>query len=463
MKPRNRYRLAGVLGLLVFAMTASPVRSAQTIYVDFDSIKDAYDADPGGPGLPPADEIYVYSTTQRETILDTLNSHFEMYGMLFLEGPRPVVFADSQVTVNKGFGAGSDGVDFRNLNHDDDAFINAISIFKFFGKTAGDWTDDDVVQATVNLVGHEASHLQGARHHDALNPINHGLGGGIAPGDFLPGYPGPSDAGDTGITFASQHAGGSLSFESVIEPKYVSERVIPRLIVADSGGDSFHTDETATDNHTVDMAQYVPTPAFSAPYPLRPPLAPGETVLPVGIDGFAATVAGTLDLIPESPPETPAFLSDYYAFDAMAGQVWTIEAMSYILELGERYADGADVAILLLNEFGDVVPYHTGDAINDDDDDSGGVFFGASLIDVVIPVSGTYVIEVVAAAPFLGTGKDGTDGGSYELFLYSGEVLTVTIPEPGTLGLLLLSASGLWRHRARRCRSAASASLIARS
>lgn len=427
----------------------STAQAAQKIYIDFDSVKDAFDTSGPGPGIPPADEIYDYSAPQRTFILDYLNANYMPYGMEFFEGPRPIIelTSASEVTLNKGFGAGSDGNDFRNQDNDDDASGNTISIFKFLGKVAGEWTDADVAIASANIVGHEASHLMGARHHDALNPLNHGLGGGILPGEFTPAYPGPSLADLTGATFMSQHVGGSLGFGLLTEEKVLSERVIPRLLVAAADGDDFLTPETAVDNHAVPMAQFVPTPGFSAPYPLRPPLAPGETEMPVSIDGVMATVTGELDA-----DGGGGFMSDYFKFDAEAGQIWTIEAMSYIIvEDGTaRYTDNADVAIILLDEFGSTVPYHgLLSAVSDDDDDSAGMFFGASLIDIVIPTSGTYVLEVIAAAPFIGTGKDGTDGGSYELFFYSAEVMTVTIPEPASAALLLPGLILLARRRRR--------------
>jgi hypothetical protein len=411
-------RLAFVVSI---ALLARELSAQQEFYIDFDSVKDAYDADPSTPGLPPADEIYDYSPMQRMGILGYLNANYAPYGMLFLEGPKPHPLDDSSIVLNGGFGAGSEHVDFRNLDDDDSAAVNTISIFKFLG--APTWTDFDVAIGTANLVAHEAEHLMGVRHHDALGPIGMGLGGGIFPGDFLPTYPGPSGATETGISFSSLHAGGSLSFGSLIAPEFVSERAVVRTHMGGIAGPLFHTPEATTMNHSVESAKPVPTPAFSLPYPLRPPTPPGEPIL-VGIEGFAATVSGALD-----SDGAGGFLSDYYKFSGVEGQHWTIEAMSYILEGGDRYPDNADVGILILEpEFGAVLLYHSVTAINDDDDDG---LLGSTLLDFILPYSGEYIIEVVAAGPFLGTGKTTFDGGSYELFLYTAE--RVSIPEPATL------------------------------
>lgn len=435
-----------VLCMVVIFTAFSAVSAEQKFYVDFDTAKDAFDSGTT-IGLPPADEIWDYTAGQRTFILDYLNSHYGGYGMTFFEGPKPVAFADSGITLNKGFGAGSEGVDFRNLDGDDDADINAISLMKFDGtlEPVGGWDSTDVAMATANAIGHEAEHLMGVRHHDKASPLNTGLGGGIFPSDFTPTYPGPAGAVEAGSTFTALHAGGALSFASLTTPKVISQRVIPRLMVADDEGSAFLTPKVGG-NIAVDLAQPLPTPAFAAPHPMRD----GPT--PPFIAGKAAVVTGAL-----TPAATPdAWESDYYEFFGMAGEVWTIEAMSYILpdpsSDDPRYFDNADVGLALLTGTfapfapGTLIPYTTpatsamgADALTDDDDDTG--FLGATLFDVVLPYTGTYVVEVFAAGPFVNPLKDGTDGGSYELFLYS----AIPAPEPTTVALMGLGGFVLLR------------------
>lgn len=425
------------------AATLNPAHAEHKFYVDFDSIIDTYEATPDAMGLPPADEIYDYSPDQRTFILDYLNTHYEMYGMKFLEGPKPIAFVDSDITLNKSFGAGSEGVDFRNENEDDGAFANTISIFKFLGEDS--WTDDDVAMGTANLVGHEAAHLMGVRHHDAWGPIGTGIG--TIPSDFTPTFPGPVGAPETPSTFASLHFGGSLSFEGLTTPKVVSERTAVRLEVTKPFSDDLIIEDDG-DNNTFDSPQPTGPTEFTTPYPFRPlpdpeDLPEGEDlpIFPIAIEGYIQVITGTID--------TPAafgdgFASEYYDFDGVAGDVWTIEAMSYILEGKERYPDNADVAIALLDATtGAVTPYHAGTALTDDDDDSDDEFLGATLFDIVLPYTGTYVLEVLVAAPFIAGDdtKTGTDGGSYEIFMYSAK--PVTIPEPSSALLLLGLASTL--------------------
>ncbi|MEL6330284.1 MAG: hypothetical protein AAFR38_11535 [Planctomycetota bacterium] len=403
----------------------------QVFYVDFDTI---IDAEPGTPGLPDPAFIYDYSPDQRAFILGYLNERYESYGMMFVEGTKPAPGAGSNVTLNSGSGAGAEQIDFRNLDGGDDADVNILSIFEeFLGVTT--YTDADVVIGTANVVGHEAEHLMGMRHHDKAGPVGLGIGGGLFPGDFTPTYPGPVGGFDSGKTTTSLHAGGVLTFSNLTKPKVIPERLIPRLIVA---GDPGFTITEAGGNNMFPTAQAIDPAPFGAPYPLRPSLGPDV------IDGRALVVAGALDI----PGIGGGFVSDYYEFTGTAGEPWTIEAMSYILpdpdSDGERYFDNADVAIILLAGSdapmgvapGSVIPYYSDPfgAVNDDDDDADQVpsskpfdsYAGATLLDVVLPYTGSYVIEVIAAAPFIGTGKDGSDGGSYELFMYT--VKPTTLP-----------------------------------
>jgi hypothetical protein len=414
--------------------------ATQKFYVDF-----------VGPGTAPPVYTYSYTTPQIAFAIDYLNTRFMQHGMEFIAGKRPdeELFSASLITLNDpAFGGGAEHIDFRNDVHNDHAVINALSVFDFVGVPSP--TVPDMAIGTANLVAHEAEHLMGMRHHDALTPVGKGLGAGIVPSDFSPAYPGPSMATGSGITFADLHAGGSLSYGTLTSELYVGERSAARLTAAQFP--FVHTDEIAPDNHMVDKAQPVPTPLIALPYPYRPPTPPGEPEL-VALNVNIAAVSGELNPAGDSG----MFLGDYYKFTGLAGQRWTIEAMSYILEGGDRYADNADIAIALLDgrsghpSEGALIGYYSSTAINDDDDDiapGGGSYRGATLLDVILPYAGSYVIEVFAAGPALGLGKPGTDGGSYELFLYN--TAPVAVPEPGSVLLLLTGGLTLLRCRSSR-------------
>ncbi len=467
------YRLAILLfSMLSLLCAASPTKAFQMFYVDFDSIGDAVDAGivtPGvTPGVPPTDEIYDYSVAQRAMIIDYLNLHYGRYEMLFVDGLPAILGGGSVVQINSGPAGYSDGVDFRNVTHDDEAKINTIGEFKAIGKMAGDWTDDNVALATANLIAHESGHLMGVRHQDAFGPIGTGIG--TFASDFFPSYPGPVGAPETPAAFSSLHTGGHpvghLSFDTVTTPKFVSERAAVKLELTTSRVHGFGMTEGSTMNHSVGTAEPLPPAAFSAPYPFRdlPDISslPPEDLpvpVPVSIDGFAQAVKGTLTVASGGMGVPP----DYYSFHAKAGQFLTIELMSSILEEGSRYADPVDAAVILLDgTTGVPVPYYSQPFGAFSDDDSEASYLGPALIDVILPPVadtdgagvGTYVVEVLPSGPFppaFSKGKPGTDVGSYELFFYSARPTVIFVPEPRTPLLLVMGAALIslvrWRYR----------------
>ncbi|MEQ9460907.1 MAG: hypothetical protein RIG82_08150 [Phycisphaeraceae bacterium] len=416
---------------MLLALLGQEAQATQTFYLDFDSIIDGVDDGsliPGvTPGVPPLDELYDYDTGQRDFILEYLNMNFGGFDMVFTEGLPAIPGAGSVMQLNKGFGAGSEGVDFRNLDDDDSASINMVSIYKFLSLPFETLAPMDVAISTANTVGHEAMHLMGARHHDAYGPIGTGIG--TFPTDFFPAYPGPVGAPFTGENFMSVHAGGAGFGTGLFTPKFVSERSAIRLDLSKPFSDEF-VDAEEGGNNTFPTAQFIDVDSggFDIGYPIRPFPEPDRTTpgttpapeIPVALSGFAKVVTGSFDL---KPGPGTGFFGDYYSFFGIAGEIWTIEVMSKILEGGDRYIDNADPAIILLDPTAAVVPYY-GDpfgAANDDDDDGE---LGSSIIDVILPVTGFYTLEILVADTFFPGTKPGTDGGSYELYMYTAMPIT---------------------------------------
>ncbi|WP_428387307.1 hypothetical protein [Mucisphaera sp.] len=409
-------------------MSIGSAEATQTFYLDFDTIIEGVDDGslvPGvTPGVPPIDEIYDYDSEQRSFVVDYLNMNFEQHGMVFVDGLPAIAGAGSVIQMNKGFGAGAEGVDFRNLDDDDSASVNMLSIYKFLSYPLETLSLMDVAMSTANTIGHEAMHLMGTRHHDAYGPIGTGIG--TFPTDFLPVSSAPVGAPFTPENFMSIHAGGAGFGLGLFTPKFVSERSTIRLEVAKPFSDGF-VDAELGGNNTFETAQFIDVDSggFDVGYPMRPlpepdRSTPGTTPapeIPVALTGFAKVVTGSFDSKPA--PESDKFFGDYYSFFGIADEMWTFEVMSKILEGGDRYADTADPAVVILDPTGAVVPYY-GDpfgAANDDDDDGE---LGATVFDVILPVTGFYRIEIIVADEFFsGPPKTGLDGGSYELFMYS--------------------------------------------
>jgi hypothetical protein len=117
--------------------------------------------------------------------------------------------------------------------------------------------------------------------------------------------------------------------------------------------------------------------------------------------------------------------SDYYSFSGKAGDVINAEVISVV---PNRFgaADVDSQIRLYMPDGTTLVPQGAGTATNDDEFES----FDSALIDVVLPVTGTYYARV-NASPFVSS-----DTGNYELFLYRFYV----VPEPTSIALLMLGA-----------------------
>lgn len=450
------FHACAVLIAASFALCCSPAQAQQKFYLDFDSTLALPE---GSPGKPIPKWRYEYSMLQTDAITGYLDTHFGMYGMEFIAGLPDIPGAGSVIKLNDAtFGGGSEGIDFRNLDDDDGAKINVLSILEFLGEdlAAPSYTEEDIAFATANIVGHEAIHLMGVRHHDAHGPIGTGIGPGTVPEDFLPTYMGPIGGPDTGFSFAAAHAGGAnFSLAGLYSENFVSERTAVKLLAASEGAEGLVLEDDGMNNSPLDAQPFEPD-GFIIPYPLRPEidpddLPPGEPLprKPVAIAGVAQVITGTLDT--PSPIDPDKFIADYYSFAGAAGETWTFEVMSYILP-GDgaaefRYGDNADVAIALLDSSGSLV------AINDDDDDtpafpSAGFLGSATIFDVTLTESDIHTLEIFVPGPGFpvpGSDKTGTDGGSYEIFAY--RAFTITVPEPAVLALLIWMVPCFTRRR----------------
>ncbi|MDA0283477.1 MAG: trypsin-like serine protease [Planctomycetota bacterium] len=123
---------------------------------------------------------------------------------------------------------------------------------------------------------------------------------------------------------------------------------------------------------------------------------------------------------------------DVYAFNATAGEVLNIEVLSSILAASPapRIFNSFDTMVTVTDATGTAIPYYTGTATNDDEFES----TDSILIDLIIPVDGTYYIQVESFS--------GMDNGQYELFVYNFAANAPALP-PGTAGPVIQSAGSV--------------------
>ena len=408
-------RASSALALGSFAVTllaGTPVAALQTVTLNFDTVSLA----------DPADE-YVYSAAEKAEIKDLLDTiylsdpgggpfgiKFEIFDPL----SPPVPFTTSIVKFNNGFmGGAAEKLDFRNTDDNDDVDVNALGLLTSYDGAAkaggGTWTlpeltsSSAVVMASANLAAHELGHAFGLRHHDSFGPIGSGIA--VSGASYDPVYTGLSS------TNASFHTMGlastvALNADTLTTPSWLSERSAMKLMfnVASPKMPELPTPHGAPiDAQEFPFAPiFVPNTQMGPPDPFYPD--PVDLTPLDGFDGFAgAIVEASLDT---------AFEVDYYVFDALAGTRVTIEAISKVIADTDptRLPDLVDMKIELLDKFLFPLTYPNAAGVSINDNQFEGT--DSLLLDVVIPASDTYFIEV-SGSGFLGADKTGM----YELYM----------------------------------------------
>ena len=334
-----------------------------------------------------------YTTQMRNDVQDLLETIYQDFNVTFSQ-TAPGAGPFTTLTYNSGTAGGlADGIDFRNLDMNDNAVINVDGL----GFTA----PADVVGLSANIGAHELGHLMGLRHRDSFGPI----GSGVLPGfdvNFLPTYPGPQNATEFGDHVLSTPAFGA-SVARFTQPVWFSERSAIKLAFAE---DSNTFGEAGGFNDTLATAQSLIFDQLIVPNTI----VAGQNAGIGDFDVDAVSVVGSLTTNDD----------DFYEFTADAGDLFNFEVMSSALD---RLAT-IDTQISILDANGNFVDYFGADAFNDDEIET----LDSVIIDLVIPEAGTYFIQV--------NGFSGADTGEYELFAtrFNG---AIAIPEPGCVAILL--------------------------
>ncbi len=387
------------------ALSCGPAVAQQLVVLDFDSFTD---------GVSDDGKDYFYSPGERTAIVDLLNTKFAPFPVTFT-ATEPAMGLFSKVYLNVGLADAGD-VDFQNTKKIDDASIHIPKLMEIAGLSAP-FSPFDVGIATVNIAAHETLHLLGTRHHDSFLPIGGGVPTPFIGSGFDPDFPGPAAATLTGKEFNSLSASIGFSAAKLLDPDlFIGPRSAVKLML-----DTLDVDVDSTNANDILDPQPLTLTTLSLPYTIPQPPGSPEVLL------FAdVAVVEEATIIPFDPPLPPVPAGDYYSFFGEAGDLIHIEVMSEILDyrLGDTF--DTKVAVLDPSTGYSPVPWYTGSAINDDERESTDSF----LHDLVLPATGSYVIEV-----FSGGAPGGDAFGEYEMLVY--RLHTVVVPEPASAGLLL--------------------------
>ncbi|MEY3460093.1 MAG: Cyclolysin, partial [Planctomycetota bacterium] len=246
-------------------------------------------------------------------------------------------------------------------------------------------TSENFVLLSAKIAAHELAHLMGLRHNDSFGPIGFGVHDPPGVDGYNPLFPGPAGAVETFDHLLGTGASvGSDRFND-LRDLFFGEREAIKLSLAVSDHDQTVITESSVAHGTAATAQTLPLVTVAVPNTLGSGLNDGK-VLHVQL----ISVLGEISV----DSSTGQSESDWYSFVGTAGDILNLDLYSNSLT---RYGTSADdyidsiVRIWYVN--GGVltlVPWFTSTAVNDD------IFepTDSSITDLLLPVSGTYYIEV---------------------------------------------------------------------
>ncbi len=280
-----------------------------------------------------------------------------------------------------GPGGLAEEIDFRNLNLTSRAFVQVNGIL---GEP--DQPDDvstNWITLSAKLASHELGHLAGLRHQDSFGPIGYGIHNPPGPDAYLPTYGGLAAAFETFDHLISSPASvGSTRF-SDLNDLFFGERAAIKLSFNESG---MVVDEDAdasqlvveidgVDHSAQDLGEL---PGLYVPNTLDRGIYANKEFVVAAVD-----VVGELDEVGQR---------DFYAFAGQAGDVITIEIMSFSLNRYE--GQNIDPVVALYDSSGNLLTFMETEysAYNDDQFEAP----DATIFDFVLPADDSYVFEVRA-------------------------------------------------------------------
>jgi Ca2+-binding RTX toxin-like protein len=429
----------------------------KTVYLDFDSATE------------PEKEELAYTPADRDEVQSILEEDYSAFDIVFTQS-RPaenefvtIRFNDTPI-IGGRYQAGGQSADigWRSLELAGEVIVDVNGFFGFglestqFPNPLPLQTADNnnFLQLSAMIAGHELAHFYGLRHHDSMGPIGSGLFEGVSVDRFTPAYPEAVStmAFETPNHLAASPASVRTTLADALNNPFLGERGALKLAFADTGtviGEA--PDEAKSGAASLDLdwnPETPPEPVVVQDLGILPPLTVpntlGEDATYAGkdFDVQAVNIVGWIKL-----DETGHSESDFYKFHARPGFL-TVELLSGSLR---RIDDSVDSVVRVFNAAtGERLDYYGSPfgAFNDDGIEQ----LDSLLVDVPIPEVGEYIVEVdtfylripefAAYAPpgydvdrVCSTYPDrddcaDTDRGAYELLLY--QFNTTDRPFPGS-------------------------------
>ena len=404
LRPGVRKGAALATGWLLALAFASGASGAQIVWLDFTSDFDAGE--------------HVYTTAEQAAIRDRIAADYQAFDIaVTLDQPQAGDYSTVTFNADGIIGGLTSAVDFRNTNPNDVARVNINALLG--GGLEPPATSENFVALASTVGAHEFGHLLGLRHVDAMGPIGSGMSPQPGAGVFSPFYPGPTDAHETpDHTMATPGVHGSTLFDAASDT-FLSERSAVRLAFNERGT---VVNEQLPPHGTLATAQAIALAPLDVPNTILLGQNAGRDLL---VD--AVVVTGAIEVGGET---------DLYSFSGSAGDLMNFEVVSRII--AHRLGDTINSELRILDSAGNEIPYFGSTAFNTREMES----LDAILLDLTLPATGTYYVQVNA--------RSISDLGGYELYGYRLSHIIITVPEPGSAGLVGLGLWGLGYRRKRR-------------
>ncbi len=362
---------------------------------------------------------HLYTQTERDEIQAQLEADYADFSYTFTQtapqsGPYTTITFNDPVLVGLEGGVASE-IDWRDLNISGTATLTSaglvlvpadsggVNVNNFLGGPGEPAaTSADFVGLSATIAAHELGHLSGLQHGDSFGPIGSGIYDAVSPGLYNPPYPGPTDANETILHIMASGDSVHATIYDALDNPFFGEREAIKLAYGEDGSP---TNEQLAPHNSMTDAQ---------PLELAPLVVPDTDLEGMNADTvWDVTAADVVGYLGETNGVSN---TDFYSFTAQAGTLINFQLMSVLLTrtlapegtAPNDYNQGPfDTYLAIYDSSGQVIAYND-DSFQDSD---------STIIDLTLPVTGTYYVMVTSSPKSESLGEPLTGG--YELFMYT--------------------------------------------
>ncbi|MFM8476787.1 MAG: hypothetical protein ACKOEO_13495, partial [Planctomycetaceae bacterium] len=246
-------------------------------------------------------------------------------------------------------------------------------------------TSENFVLLSAKIAAHELAHLMGLRHQDSFGPIGFGVHDPPGVDGYNPIFPGPAGGVETFDHLLGTGASVGTTRFNDLRDLFFGEREAAKLALAGSDVSLTVITESSQPHRNYTSAQPASLVTMAVPNSLGSGLNRSKNL---NVQMLSILAEITVN------PDTGKSESDWYSFSGAAGDIFNLDLYSNSLtRYGSGTDDYIDSIVRIWYVSGGVltlVPWFSSTAVNDDTFEP----TDSSIVDLLLPVTGTYYIEV---------------------------------------------------------------------